>query len=294
VIQNETNQSDKIAMKPSISTAYAVSFAALVFALFSNVAQAQMQVQAKTSDCADCNWLKKITREGQDEDVSAVRTKALTSLSAGDLKRATDVLATWIKNPAMSEYDLAVLTARTLVEGHPLWSCDLSQRLKSTWPPLNQEPDISTAKLSQLEVILDSKCAKTFSGPAFMARALKPAAALSVRLGILGGLSAVGYRPTFIELNALLRANQPELRMLAVDWMTRDQDQHQKNILVFIKEAATGKTKQVKIRAYALLASLPESQKAKYWSSEKKPLVYCQRLGDAEVRRACLDSLETP
>lgn len=262
--------------------------------LFFNMMSVTVKAQVKTQVCTDCAWLKQIAKDGQDEDVSAARTKALTSLSAGDLKRATGALATWIKNPAIPEYDFAILTARTLVEGHPLWSCDLTRQLKNSWPQLSQEPDLSTAKLSQLEVMLDAKCAKTFSGSAVMARALKPETPLSVRLAILGGLSAVSYRPTFIELNALLRANQPELRMLAVDWMTRDQAQHQKNILAFIKEAATGKTKQVKISAYALLASLPEAQKAKYWSSEKKPLVYCQRVEDADVRRACLDSLETP
>lgn len=285
-------------MKPSTSKAYAIRFFTLVTALSFNVpstmAQAQAQVRVKTPACADCVWLKEIVKEGQDEDASAVRTKTLISLSEGDLKKATGVLATWIKNPTLPDYDLAIFTARTLVERHPLWSCDFTQRLKNSWPQLNQEPDISTAKLSQLEVMLDAKCAKTFSGFEFMARALKPETPLSVRLAVLGGLSAVSYRPTFAELSALLKANQPELRMFAVDWMARDQAKHQQNILAFVKEAAAGKTKQVKISAYALLASLPEAQKAKYWSSEKKPLVYCQRLDDAEVRRACLDSLETP
>ncbi|MBK7890264.1 MAG: hypothetical protein IPJ84_05260 [Bdellovibrionales bacterium] len=155
-------------MQQSTSKAYAIRVIALVFTLFFNVAH--VQVQAKTSACADCAWLKQIVKDGQDEDASVARTKALTSLSDSDLKRAAGALATWIKNPATQEYDLAVLTARTLVEGHSRWSCDLTQQLKSSWPKPSAEPDLLTAKLSQLEVMLDAKCPKTFSGSAVMAR----------------------------------------------------------------------------------------------------------------------------
>lgn len=244
--------------------------------------------------CADCAWFIKLLPSGADEDIAAARTKILLGISEANLKRAVGAIAIWLKDPTSPQYGLATQSLRTLIEGHKRWSCQQTSRLEKTWPSPTSEPDLLAAELAQLEVLAVAKCKKTFSGSVYMSRALKPEYSLSIRVAIVDGLIEAGYHPQLPELTSLLKADQPELRLAAVNWMKREQSSHGQEVASFLREAAADKTKQIQTRAYQVLASLPATMKAKYWEDVSKPQNFCNRLSEAEVREACFASLETP
>lgn len=230
-------------------------------------------------------------------DVSRLATQLALELrsnngNANDRHYALDAMARW-RRAGIPESANTILWSALEAELEPLTRAKSVGLTKESAGDVNRSPRTVDAKLWAQWGASSSQAGKLDSSRRKVLFSMMSDSKLSIvtRLSVLAAAMDSGVPADAGELDLLLKSDDPEIRLAALDWITLSPT-NPKHLERFLKAARESKPKQLRERVYRRIASWDQPESAYHKSLKRALPKSCNTKDDSIVIKACEEALK--